>query len=100
MKMKSKSNSNKANTAVLYGGLQYDLETTAMAEESKKYDLSNLLALRGEIARGDSVFHNLQGTKEEILKIEDLLKEINGKSLRIWAKRHRRVFPKYARQIA
>ena len=74
VKMKSKSNSNKANTAVLYGGLQYDLETTAMAEESKKYDLSNLLALRGEFARGDSVFHNLQGTKEEILKIEDLLK--------------------------
>ena len=74
VKMKSKSNSNKANTAVLYGGLQYDLETTAMAEESKKYNLSNLLALRGEIARGDSVFHDLQGTKEEILKIEDLLK--------------------------
>ena len=75
VKMKSKSNSNKANTAVLYGGLQYDLEATAMAEESKKYDLSNLLALRGEIARGDSVFHELQGTKEEILKIEDLLKK-------------------------
>ena len=74
VKMKSKSNSNKANTAVLYGGLQYNLETTAMAEESKKYNLSNLLALRGEIARGDSVFHDLQGTKEEILKIEDLLK--------------------------
>lgn len=74
VKMKSKSNSNKANTAVLYGGLQYDLETTAMAEESKKYNLSNLLAWRGEIARGDSVFHDLQGTKEEILKIEDLLK--------------------------
>lgn len=74
VKMKSKSNSNKANTAVLYGGLQYDLETTAMAEESKKYNLSNLLALRGEIARGGSVFHDLQGTKEEILKIEDLLK--------------------------
>lgn len=74
VKMKSKSNSNKANTAVLYGGLQYDLETTAMAEESKKYNLSNLLALRGEIVRGDSVFHDLQGTKEEILKIEDLLK--------------------------
>ncbi len=46
-----------------------------MAEESKKYDLSNLLAIRGEIARGDSVFHDLQGTKEEILKIEDILKD-------------------------
>ena len=74
VKMKSNAIGCKDDTAVLYGGLQYDVETTAMAEESKKYDLSNLLALRGEIARGDSVFHNLQGTKEEILKIEDLLK--------------------------
>lgn len=74
VKMKSESKGYKSNSAVLYGGLQYDLERTAMAEESKKYDLSNLLALRGEIVRGDSVFHDLQGTKEEILKIEDLLK--------------------------
>ena len=74
VKMKSKSNNSKENTAVLYGGLQYELEDSAMAEEAKKYELSNLLALRGEIARGDSVFHDLQGTKEEILKIEDLLK--------------------------
>ena len=75
VKMKSNAIGCKDDTAVLYGGLQYDVETTAMAEESKKYDLSNLLALRGEIARGDSVFHELQGTKEEILKIEDLLKK-------------------------
>ena len=74
VKMKSESKGYKSNSAVLYGGLQYDLEDSAMVEEAKKYDLSNLLALRGEIARGDSVFHDLQGTKEEILKIEDLLK--------------------------
>ena len=74
VKMKSNDSGNKENTALLYGGLQYDLEDSAMVEEAKKYDLSNLLALCGEIARGDSVFHNLQGTKEEILKIEDLLK--------------------------
>lgn len=74
VKMKSESKGYKSNSAVLYGGLQYDLEDSAMVEETKKYDLSNLLALRGEIARGDSVFHDLQGTKEEILKIEDLLK--------------------------
>ncbi len=73
VKMKSESKGYKSNSAVLYGGLQYDLEDAAMVEEAKKYDLSNLLAMRGEIARGDSVFHNLQGTKEEILKIEDLL---------------------------
>ena len=74
VKMKSESKGYKSNSAVLYGGLQYDLEDSAMVEEAQKYDLSNLLALRGEIARGDSVFHDLQGTKEEILKIEDLLK--------------------------
>ena len=74
VKMKSERKGYKSNYAVLYGGLQYDLEDSAMVEEAKKYDLSNLLALRGEIARGDSVFHDLQGTKEEILKIEDLLK--------------------------
>lgn len=74
VKMKSESKGYKSNSAVLYGGLQYDLEDSAMVEEAKKYDLSNLLALRGEIARGDSVFHDLQGSKEEILKIEDLLK--------------------------
>lgn len=75
VKMKSNAIGCKDNTAVLYGGLQYDVETTAMAEESKKYDLSNLFAMRGEIARGDSIFHDLQGTKEEILKIENILKD-------------------------
>ena len=75
VKMKSESKGYKSNSAVLYGGLQYDVETTAMAEESKKYDLSDLLAIRGEIARGDSIFHDLQGTKEEILKIENILKD-------------------------
>lgn len=74
VKMKSESKGYKSNSAVLYGGLQYDLEASAMVEEAKKYNLSNLFALRGEITRGDSVFHDLQGTKEEILKIEELLK--------------------------
>lgn len=75
VKMKSNAIGCKDDTAVLYGGLQYDVETTVMAEESKKYDLSNLLAIRGEIARGDSIFHDLQGTKEEIFKIENILKD-------------------------
>ena len=74
VKMKSNDSGCRENTAVLYGGLQYDMETTAMTEESKKYDLSNLLAMRGVIARGDSIFHELQGTQEEILKIENVLK--------------------------
>ena len=75
VKMKSRSRGYKSNTAVLYGGLQYDLEDTAMVEEAKKYDLSDLLVWRGGIARGDSIFRYLQGTKEEILKIENILKD-------------------------
>ena len=74
VKMKLNDSGSRENTAVLYGGLQYDMETTAMTEESKKYELSNLLAMRGVIARGDSIFHELQGTQEEILKIENVLK--------------------------
>lgn len=74
VKMKSNDSGSRENTAVLYGGLQYDMETTAMTEESKKYELSNLLVMRREIARGDSIYHELQGTKEEILKIENVLK--------------------------
>lgn len=73
----AKRNGNKKrqeHTAVLYGGLQYDLDATVMAEESKKYDLGNLFAKRGNIVRGDSVFHELNGAKEEVLKIESILK--------------------------
>lgn len=73
----AKRNGNKKrqeHTAVLYGGLQYDLDATVMAEESKKYDLGNLFAKRGNIVRGDSVFHELNGAKEEVVKIESILK--------------------------
>lgn len=64
----------KPKSAVLYGGLQYDLQPTAMVEEAKKYELSDLLVMRGDIARGDSVFRELPGTKQEIIKIESVLK--------------------------
>lgn len=37
VKMKSESKGYKSNSAVLYGGLQYDLEDSAMVEEAKKY---------------------------------------------------------------
>ncbi len=75
VKMKSRSDDGKAKTAVLYGGLQYDLEAAAMAEESRKYDLSDLLDNRGDVTRGDSVFHDLWGTKDEITKIGQILKD-------------------------
>ena len=62
------------HSAVLYGGLQYDLQPTAMAEEAKKYDLTDLLVMRGDMVRGDSVFWELPGSKLEIMQIESLLK--------------------------
>jgi hypothetical protein len=62
------------HSAVLYGGLQYDLQPTAMAEEAKKYDLTDLLAMRGDMVRGDSVFRELPGSEQEIIQIESLLK--------------------------
>lgn len=55
-----------APRAVLYGGLRYDLDATTMANESKAYDLNPLLAMRGDIVRGDSIFRELPGTKKEI----------------------------------
>lgn len=72
---------NRVHTAVLYGGLQYDMEPTAMIEEAKKYDLSNLLAVRGDVVRGDSIFRELRGSKEEVIKVESVLKKQNGMSL-------------------
>ena len=65
--MKSNDCGNKENTAVLYGGLQYDMETTVMTEESKKYDLSNLLAMR---ASSGSRFFRLATSSTEMLLIE------------------------------
>ena len=62
------------HSAVLYGGLQYDLQPTAMAEEAKKYDLTDLLVMRGDMVRGDSIFCELPGSMQEIMQIEALLK--------------------------
>ena len=62
------------HSAVLYGGLQYDLQLTSMVEEAKKYDLTDLLVKRGDMVRGDSVFCELPGSKQEIMQIEALLK--------------------------
>ncbi len=65
-------------SAVLYGGLQYDLEPMTMTEESKRYDLSDLcLVMRGDMVRGDSIFHELPASKEEIITIESILKRKN-----------------------
>lgn len=61
--------------AVLYGGLQYDVDAGIMAAEAKRYDLSQMLSSRGGGMRGDSIFYELPWSKTEIDTIEKKLKE-------------------------
>ena len=71
-----KQNKSNAASAVLYGGLQYDLEPNVMAENAKQYDLSSLMVMRGgDIVRGDSIFRELPGSKVEIERISKILKK-------------------------
>lgn len=71
-----KHNKSNAASAVLYGGLQYDLEPNVMAENAKQYDLSSLMVMRGgDIVRGDSIFRELPGSKVEIERISEILKK-------------------------
>lgn len=66
------NNSGREN-AILYGGLQYDLEPKAMAEEAAKYEVNPLLATRGDIVRGDSIYRELPETKKEVEAITQTL---------------------------
>ena len=69
-----KQNKSNAASAVLYGGLQYDLEPNVMAENARQYDLSSWMVMRGgDIVRGDSIFRELPGSKEEVDRIADIL---------------------------
>lgn len=59
-------------TAVLYGGLQYDVSPEKMAEESKRYTPSDLAwVMRSEY--GNKGFEDLRNTKNEIERIERTL---------------------------
>lgn len=73
VRAKRQSLSATPQTAVLYGGLQYDLQPTTMIEEARKYDLPDLLARRGGTVRGDSIFRQLPGTLEEVTRIAAML---------------------------
>lgn len=73
-KLNLKIDDGKTN-AVLYGGLQYDVEASVMAAEAKRYDISQLLSRRGSGLRGDSIFRELPWSKIEIDTIEKKLKD-------------------------
>lgn len=61
------------SSAVLYGGLQYDVDPELMAHNSKRHDVSSLMAMRGDITRGDMAFDELPGAMTEIEKITEIL---------------------------
>lgn len=60
-------------SAVLYGGLQYDLQAETMVAQAKQYDVSNLLVMRGADVRGDSLYP-LPGTRVEVMAIDSILR--------------------------
>lgn len=64
-------------SAVLYGGLHYDMTEDEMAIEAQKHDLPPMFAMRGGIVRGDSIYRNLPGTLKEIKEIGKCLKAQN-----------------------
>lgn len=62
--------------AVLYGGLDYSLDSDTMLREAKKHEVPRMLATLGdnERVRGDSLFYDLPGSKVEIDAIGQELK--------------------------
>lgn len=65
-------------TAILYGGLKYDMDTIQMSEEALNYSLEPMFALnRGEAVRGDGSFKALPNSKEEVEVITTVLRKRN-----------------------
>lgn len=70
------ANSGGNAKAILYGGLEYSLDSDIMAQEAKKHEVPRMLAFLGEDerVRGDSLFYDLPGSKVEIDAIGQELK--------------------------
>lgn len=64
-------------TAVLYGGLDYDMDTKEMVEDAKEYKLPMTFALRGNLVRGDSVLISLPGSLQEVEAVAEILEKNN-----------------------
>ncbi len=60
------------HSAVLYGGLQYDMTGDEMLAESRKYSAGSQLVMRSTL-RGDSAFVALPESGEEVRQIADIL---------------------------
>ena len=63
-------------TAVLYGGLHYDISVPTMKEEAQKYNIGDWYVMRGNNVRGDSIFHELKNTQIEVERIDSILSSV------------------------
>ena len=68
-----KRNLDGENTAVLYGGLQYDVDAYKMAVESAKYKTKPIWLMRG-LRNSNEIFKYLPETKVEAQDISQILK--------------------------
>ena len=61
-------------SAVLYGGLDYDMDPQEMAEQSARYQLPDYYALRGVTKKnGSSFFKKIVYSEDEVIAIEEIL---------------------------
>ena len=64
----------QAGSAVLYGGLDYDMEAEEMAEQSARCRLPDAFALRGtQKMKGKSTFQKIDYSDEEVIAIGRIL---------------------------
>ena len=74
-KLRGRTRIVRNSTATLYGALKYDIDTVSMAQEAARYKMEPILAFdRGDTMKGDRRFKELPNAKEEIEKIEKILK--------------------------
>lgn len=75
VKLKGRTRIAQNAEATLYGALKYDIDTVSMAQEAARYKVGPIIAFdRGETVKGDRRFKELPNAKEEIEKIEKILK--------------------------
>lgn len=74
--LKSLHKSGAKTTAVLFGGLKYDMDTKVMANEASHYKANRQFGMRNSnVARGNRKFDELPNTQKEIDEISNILKK-------------------------
>lgn len=76
---KDNSSINDFETAWLYGGLEYDVDSETMRTSAKESDVSPLLAMRGGTSnlKAGEGFKKLKMSEAEVIEIDDILTQSN-----------------------